>query len=196
MPVSSRLKRPPATKDRRAARRPRVAPPALAKISPPLLASVCERKRLYKVLDDAGRRPVSFFTAPAGAGKTTLAASYLKARHRPCLWLQLEADNADPASFVYYLRLAAQRIAPRRATKLPLLTAEYQLGLPAFAKHLFEMLAHVLPADTVLVLDNYQEVGADAALHGFLAEGLTALPPGMRLLYLSRQAPPAAAESG
>ena len=57
---------------------------------------------------------------------------------------------------MYYLRLAAQRIAPRRATKLPLLTAEYQLGLPAFAKHLFEMLAHVLPADTVLVLDNYR----------------------------------------
>jgi len=164
----------------------------LAKISPPLLATVCERKRLYKTLDDAGRRPIIFITAPAGAGKTTLAASYLKARHRPCLWLQLEADNADPASFVYYLRLAAQRIAPRRAAKLPLLTAEYQLGLPAFAKHLFEALAQVLPPDTVLVLDNYQEVGTDAALHGFLAEGLTALPPDMRLLCLSRQAPPAA----
>jgi ATP/maltotriose-dependent transcriptional regulator MalT/DNA-binding SARP family transcriptional activator len=156
------------------------------------LASVSERKRLYKVLDEAGSRPVCFITAPAGAGKTTLAASYLKARRRPCLWLQLEADNAYPASFVYYLRLAAQRIAPRRAAKLLLLTAEYQLGLPAFAKHLFETLAQVLPADTILVLDNYQEVGVDAALHDFLAEGLTALPPGMRLLCLSRQAPPAA----
>jgi ATP/maltotriose-dependent transcriptional regulator MalT/DNA-binding SARP family transcriptional activator len=179
-------------KERRAAHRPKAAPPALAKISPPLLATVCERQRLYKVLDDALRRPVSFFTAPAGAGKTTLAASYLKARHRPCLWLQLEADNAYLGSFVYYLRLAAQRMAPRRAAKLPLLTAEYQLGLPAFAKYLFETLAKVLPADTVLVLDNYQEVGADAALHGFLAEGLTALPPGMRLMCLSRHAPPAA----
>ena len=82
MPVSPRRKQPPATKDRRTARRPKVAPPALAKISPPLLAAVCERKRLYKVLDDAGRRPVSFFTAPAGAGETTPAASYLQARPR------------------------------------------------------------------------------------------------------------------
>jgi len=192
MSVSPRRKRPPAAKERRAARRPKSAPPVLAKFSPPLLASVCERKRLYKILDEAGNRPVCFITAPAGAGKTTLAASYLKARRRPCLWLQLEADNAYPASFVYHLRLAAQRLAPRRAAKLPLLTAEYQLGLPAFAKHLFETLAQVLPAGTVLVLDNYQEVGVDAALHEFLAEGVTALPPGMRLLCLSRQAPPAA----
>ena len=153
MPVSSRLKRPPATKDRRAARRPRVAPPALAKISPPLLASVCERKRLYKVLDDAGRRPVSFFTAPAGAGKTTLAASYLKARHRPCLWLQLEADNADPASFVYYLRLAAQRIA-RAGHEIAAADGRVSARPAGVCQTLFEMLAHVLPADTVLVLDN------------------------------------------
>lgn len=164
----------------------------MAKISPPLLTNVCERKRLYKTLDNARRRPVSFITAPAGAGKTTLVASYLKSRHHPCLWLQLEADNADPASFVYYLRLAAQRAAPRRAAKLPLLTAEYQLGLPTFAKHLFETLAHVLPTNTVLVLDNFQEVGTNAALHVFLAEGITVLPPGMHLLCLSRLAPPAA----
>ncbi len=192
MPASPRRKRPPSTKERRQERRPRVTPPTLAKISPPLITTVFERKRLYKVLDDADRRPVSFFTAPAGAGKTMLAASYLKARHRPCLWLQLETDNADPASFVYYLRMAAQRLAPRRAAKLPLLTAEYQLGLPTFARHLFGTLAQVVPADTVLVIDNYQEVGADATLHEFLAEGLAALPSGMRLLCLSRQAPPAA----
>lgn len=192
MPVSQRRKRPPYIKERRATRRPQTVPLSLAKISPPLLTTICERERLYQILDDAGRRPISFFTAPAGAGKTTLAASYLKARHRPCLWLQLEADNADPASFVYYLRLAAQRLAPRRAARLPLLTTEYQLGLPAFSKHLFQTLAQVLPAETVLVFDNYQDISADAALHGFLAEGLATLPPGMRLLCLSRQPPPAA----
>lgn len=190
VPLPRKRSRP--VKERRATRRPKPTAPALARISPPILASVCERGRLYEILDEANRRPVIFFVAPAGAGKTTLAASYVKARHRPCLWLQLEADNADPASFVYYLRLAAQRLAPRRAARLPLLTAEYRQGLPTFAKQLFETLARALPADTVLVLDNYQDVGADAALHGFLAEGLTTLPPGMRLLCLSRQAPPAA----
>lgn len=192
MTVPLRRKRSLPVKERRATRRPKPTAPALARISPPILASVCERGRLYEILDEANRRPVTFFVAPAGAGKTTLAASYVKARHRPCLWLQLEADSADPASFVYYLRLAAQRLAPRRAARLPLLTAEYQPGLLAFARHWFEMLGQVLRADTVLVLDNYQDVGTDAALHGFLAEGLAALPPGMRLWYLSRQAPPAA----
>ncbi|MEK7328217.1 MAG: hypothetical protein AAB217_23480 [Chloroflexota bacterium] len=73
------------------------------------------RTRLFKLLDRACRRPMVWISAPAGAGKTTLAASYLKLRRRPSLWLQLETDNADPANFVYYLRLAAQRLAPRRA---------------------------------------------------------------------------------
>ena len=54
------------------------------------------------------------------------------------------------------------------------------------------MLAHVLPVDTVIVLDNYQEVGDGALLHEFLAEGLSALPHTMHLLCLSRQVPPAA----
>lgn len=192
MPVSLRRKRLSGIKQGRAKRPPRPSPVALAKISPPLPATVCERERLYKILDDTNHRPISFFTAPAGAGKTTLAVSYVKSRRCPCVWLQLEPNDADPASFVYYLRLAVQRVAPRRALKLPLLTAEYQMGLPAFAKHLFETLAQVLPSDTVLVLDNYQEVGVEAALHEFLAEALAALPVGMRVLCLSRQAPPAA----
>ena len=192
MPNSPRPKQPPASNVSRTARSPKRTPQASSKISPPSLVAVCERKRLFKTLDDASHRPIIFINAPAGAGKTTLVASYLEARKRPCVWLQIEADNADPASYVYYLRLAAQRIAPRRAAKLPLLTAEYQHGLPAFARNLFETLAHVLPEDAVLVLDNYQEVAADAALHGFLAEGLASLPPGMRLLCLSRHIPPAA----
>lgn len=114
MPAPPRRKRHPAKKVSVAMRPRQAAPPALAKISPPLLTTVCERKRFYKILDDACRRPLTWLIAPAGAGKTTLVASYLKIRHRPCLWLQLETNNADPASFVYYLRLAAQRIAPRR----------------------------------------------------------------------------------
>ncbi len=147
---------------------------------------------MFGLLDDAMRRPLIWLAAPAGSGKTTLAASYLKARQRPFLWLQLDADNADPASFVYYLRLAGQRHARRHVLKLPLLTPEYRSGLPAFAKRLFASLAEVLPANAVLVFDNYQEVGGGAPLHGFLAEGLMALPAGMHILCSSRQPPPAA----
>lgn len=87
----------------------------IAKIAPPRLPPAVPRTRLFKLLDRACRRPMVWISAPAGAGKTTLAASYLNLRRRPSLWLQLETDNADPASFVYYLRLAAQRLAPRRA---------------------------------------------------------------------------------
>jgi LuxR family transcriptional regulator, maltose regulon positive regulatory protein len=167
------------------------SPPALAKVSPPRLSNIVPRERLFAALDACGTVPVTFVAAPAGAGKTTLAASYLHARGLPCVWLQLGADNADPSSFIYYLRLAVQRIEAQRGAKLPLLAAEHRLGQPAFARHFFASLQELLPARAVVVLDNYQDVGAHAALHAFLAEGSTALAPaGLRLLCLTRAAPP------
>jgi LuxR family transcriptional regulator, maltose regulon positive regulatory protein len=85
-----------------------------------------------------------------------------------------------------------QRIEPQRSARLPLLGAEYRSGQPAFARHFFESLQELLPAQAVVVLDNYQDVGAHAALHAFLAQGSAALAPaGLRLLCLSRGSPPA-----
>jgi ATP/maltotriose-dependent transcriptional regulator MalT len=37
--------------------------------------------------------------AAPGSGKTTLAASWLDSRTRPCLWYQIDAGDADVATF-------------------------------------------------------------------------------------------------
>lgn len=49
---------------------------------------------------------------PPGAGKTTLAASYLDSQKRPLLWYQLDEGDADAATFFHYLGLAAGKLAP------------------------------------------------------------------------------------
>jgi ATP/maltotriose-dependent transcriptional regulator MalT len=88
--------------------RSRVHPSSLpAKITPPTLAAVFPRTRLFRVLDRA-RTPVVDHRPP-GAGKTTLVASYLAARHLPMLWYQVDTGDADPATFFYYLGVAAKR---------------------------------------------------------------------------------------
>ena len=56
-------------------------------------------------------------SAPPGAGKTTLASSYVDARELRHLWFQLDAGDADPATFFHYLGVAA-------GGRLPHLTAE------------------------------------------------------------------------
>ena len=108
------------------------------KISRPKLFTVFERKRLFRLLDDASRRPVIWVSAPAGAGKTTLVASYLNYSRRPCAWYQMDLRDADPATFFYYLSLAVKRASPRKRKPIPLLTPEFMPGIETFALRYFE----------------------------------------------------------
>ncbi|HEY6099614.1 MAG TPA: hypothetical protein VIW03_09300, partial [Anaeromyxobacter sp.] len=161
------------------------------KITTPAVSGVARRARLFRRLDEATRRhAVLWVSAPAGSGKTTLAASYLQARRRPCLWYQIDARDADPAGFFYYLREAAAHVASRQRTTLPLLTAEYALGLDAYARHFFERLGERLPSGAWLVLDDYQELPESAPLQALLPPALGALPHDLRVAVLSRAAPP------
>ncbi len=163
-----------------------------AKISPPIIGEIYLRKRLFRLLDRMGRQAVVWMEGPAGSGKTTLVASYLKARNLPCLWFQTDQGDTDPATFFYYLGLAAKRAAPRKRKPLPLFTPEYLPGMATFAVRYFEALSARLPSDCVLVFDNYQEVGAGAMVHDVIRNGLQVLPPGMKVILVSRESPPPA----
>jgi len=161
-----------------------------AKITRPGYTDILRRERLFRRLD-ASREPLTWIAAPPGAGKTTLAASYLVERDLRHLWYQLDARDADPATFFHYLGLAVRAAAPRLQLALPHLTAEYALGLRAFARRYFEAFAAQLAARFALVFDNYHELPVDAPLHALLRDGIAALPAGFRTLVLSRLPPPA-----
>lgn len=160
--------------------------PVLAKLSPPRLARVYLRRRLFARLDQARECPVVWISAPAGAGKTTSVASYLKDRGLHCIWYQMDTGDSDPASLFYYLGQAA----PRRNRPLPLLTPEFLPNLAVFTRNFFRALFARLNVPAVLVLDNYQEVPEGAPLHEVLALGLREIPAGITVLILSRSDPP------
>lgn len=160
----------------------------LAKITRPAYGEILRRERLFRRLD-AGRGTLTWISAPAGAGKTTLVASYLVERELRHVWYQLDARDADPATFFHYLRLAA-RTSARAPLALPHLTAEYALGLRAFARRYFETLAAQLRPPFALVFDNYHELPPEAPVHALLRDGLSVLPPECRTIVVSRQAPP------
>lgn len=163
---------------------------ALAKLSLPRLAQGVPRPRLFAAIDEARAGRVIWVAAPGGAGKTTLAASYLIERKLSYLWYQLDQDDADPGTFFYYLGLAARPFLADAQAHLPLLTPEYLPDLLGFARRYFRSLFARLPAGLVLVLDNYQEVGERSILAEILRQGITEIPPGSFLLVLSRGEPP------
>jgi hypothetical protein len=137
--------------------RNRQKPLSIAKITRPKLSVLLERKRLFKLLDSAGKKPIIWLSAPAGSGKTTLVASYLDRRGGACprpkratrriappkstaIWYSVDAGDTDIASFFYYMGIAAKKAAPRYKKTLPLLTPEYLAGIPTFTRRWFENL--------------------------------------------------------
>jgi hypothetical protein len=146
---------------------------------------------LFARLDDLRRYPLIWISAPPGAGKTTLVASYLAARSLHDIWYQVDRGDEDVATFFSYLGQAAQKSRPRR-DPLPLFTAEYAFGLEGFSRNFFEQLCARLPEGALLVFDNYHEAPTDSRLHEVIRAGLDRVPHGHNIVVISRHAPPQA----
>ncbi len=169
---------------------------SIAKITRPRLSDILPRTRLFHLLDVAVKKsPVEWISGPAGSGKTTLVSSYLDSHRLRCLWYQVDAGDGDIAAFFYYLGLAFQATSPRTRRPLPLLTPEYQFGIPVFTKRYFEDLFSRLRRPAVVVFDNYQDAGEDADLARVLQNGLIAIPEGVSVIVISRRDPPPALTS-
>ncbi|MBM4333231.1 MAG: hypothetical protein FJ117_18770 [Deltaproteobacteria bacterium] len=193
----------------------------MSKVTPPILTGIYPRKRLFARLDRMRKQPVIWVCGPPGCGKTTLVSSYLDARKLPCLWYQIDEGDADPATFYYYLGMGARAAAPQKKKPLPLLTPEYQQGIPTFTLRYFEELYNRLnppkrrsnplsppmaksnppssPFDKggikggfVVVFDNYQEIPTNSPFHEVILNGLSIIPAGINVIIISRSDPPPA----
>ena len=164
---------------------------SIVKITRPVLAGNFPRRRLFRLIDHARKRPALWVCGPAGSGKTTLVSSYLADRRLPGLWYRLEEGDADPETFFHYLGLAARNAAPRVRKPLPLLTSDQHFAIPVFARRYFEALFPRLRSGSVIVFDDYQKVPPDAAFHTLIRDGLSMLPPGVNVILISREQPPA-----
>ena len=163
---------------------------ALAKLSRPKLYSAVPRARLFQRLDETREHPAIWVCGPPGAGKTTLVASYVSEREIPGIWYQVDAGDGDPATFFYYLGVAADQAAKGKHKPLPLLTPEFQHDLDGFSRRYFRELFAQLPERALLVLDNVQEAPADSSFQSILASLLEEIPEAVNVLCISRADPP------
>ncbi|RMH36413.1 MAG: hypothetical protein D6690_06080 [Nitrospirae bacterium] len=167
--------------------------PQLAKLTPPQLPPVVDRPRLFKELDQLKKHHrIVWIQGPPGAGKTTLVATYLRARKLKPLWYQLDAGDADPGTWFHYLSLGMKRVAPRFKKPLPTVRPEYLAGLPIFTRRVFEQLYSRLKTPGLVVFDNYQEVPDETPFHELMREALTIIPLDTTVIVASRQPVPTA----
>jgi LuxR family transcriptional regulator, maltose regulon positive regulatory protein len=148
------------------------------------------RPRLFDLLNAGTQQQLTLVSAPAGAGKTSLLASWSSSRQPPgpVAWLSLDAGDNEAGRLWAYVVAALCRsgAAPRDSVLRGL------APLPGAEKRFLSLLVGglaELPTPVVLVLDDLQDI-TDASL----LEGLEFLvrhaPPQLRLVLATRVDPP------
>jgi LuxR family transcriptional regulator, maltose regulon positive regulatory protein len=146
------------------------------------------RARLFARLDAGLPGMLTLVCAPAGFGKTTLLAEWLRRTGRPAAWLGLDAGDNDPAVFLRYLVAALQTLVPEVGATMLTLLQSPPPPLETLLTVLLNDLAR-LPQNCILVLDDYHVLAAppNHQAVGFL---LDHLPPALHLVIATREDPP------
>jgi LuxR family maltose regulon positive regulatory protein len=160
-----------------------------SKLTPPFeRAGIVSRPSLLDLLEASAATPVVAICAPAGYGKTVLAAQWAKRDPRPFVWLSIDSHDNDPAVLLTYLAVGLDRVEPIDPGVMHAL-ASRGASMSATVVPLLGAALSAKALQVVVVLDDVQ------LLHD--PEGLDAvallvdhLPPGSQLAVTSRGAPP------
>lgn len=158
------------------------APVLASKFTPPqLLPGLVERPELVARLDlGINNHRLALVAAPAGSGKTSLAAQWRNAHpQKPTAWLALEAGDND---LLRFWQLVMQ--ACRAEVALEMLLSDRAFSLPDILTTFIDELT-----GGVLVLDDFQHIRWPQ-IHQSLAYFIDHLPRDFHLLILTRVEPP------
>src|SRR5918911_527773 len=167
------------------------------KLLPPRPApSLLPRPRLNERLEQNLAHAVTLVTAPAGSGKTTLVADFVRARTRPFVWYQLDQADSDPLVFLGYVTHGIKQLVPGfgDATVAYMHEAAKELAQQperAVDVLLNEVLDRV-EQQFILVLDDYHHLGVETPVHKVVDRLLAYLPDLIHVVIISRDVPPLA----
>ncbi|HEV2919383.1 MAG TPA: AAA family ATPase, partial [Actinomycetota bacterium] len=146
------------------------------------------RVQLLDWLEASAATPVVAICAPAGYGKSMLAAEWAKRDPRPFVWLSIDRHDNDPTVLLTYLAVGLDRVEPLDPSVMGILASRgasiSQTILPRLAAALAsKALPVVVVLDDVHLLQDQEGLDAVAVL-------VDHLPPGSQLAVTSRGEPP------
>jgi LuxR family transcriptional regulator, maltose regulon positive regulatory protein len=145
---------------------------------------IVSRGNLLDWLEASAATPVVAVCAPAGYGKTVLAAAWAKRDPRPFVWLSIDLQDNDPAVLLTYMAVGLDRVEPIDPAVFAALASRgasiTQTVLPLLGATLS---SKALPV--VVVLDDVQLLSDQEGLDA-VAVLVDHLPPGSQLAVISR----------
>jgi DNA-binding SARP family transcriptional activator len=157
---------------------------------PQLSPQPVKRDRLFALMDSARAGSGLWVSGMAGAGKTTLVASYLQEHRFPFLWYPLDRRDGDLPDFFFRFGSELRRISHRAYRGMPLLTPEYLPGTESFVSGYFAKLFSRIATPLWMVFDNYQDVPPQSGFNLVLMALMKFAPPGVVVVVISRDDPP------
>lgn len=127
-------------------------------IVPMVRKNAVPRDRLFKKIDAGIHRDaqIVLVSAPAGFGKTTLIASYIRHSSKSSAWITLADEDNDIKSFFLSLIKAVGNIHPEQGDSLlKLMEPVFVTSAEILMKALINELCS-LPFQSILVLDDFQ----------------------------------------
>jgi LuxR family maltose regulon positive regulatory protein len=160
------------------------------KLSPPTMPrDFVPRPRVHERLTDGRGRRLTLVCAPAGFGKTTALAGWLRDDRRPWAWVSLDELDNDFVTFARVLIAAFGTVVPQAGRQALALAA--QLERPSLSQ-LSALLADDLAGvedELVVVLDDFHVI-QEPSIHALLSLLVRRLPPTVQLVIASREEPP------
>lgn len=147
------------------------------------------RPRLLDQLDNSLSKRLLLVSAPAGFGKTTLLAEWLKRQRRSAVWLSIDEGDNDLVRFWTYVVAAFQTEHPDVGEEtLALLRGSQQASIEAMLTPLISSL-QALSSQLILILDDYHLI-ENEDVHRSIEFLIEFQPAQILLAIATRQDPP------
>jgi LuxR family transcriptional regulator, maltose regulon positive regulatory protein len=161
------------------------------KVVPPRCQGLIERPRLLGITSQLAGKRLAVLKAPAGFGKTSLAASWferLQHSGNAVAWLTIDTDDDEAAAFLFYVSHALQHACEGvGAAALALIQESFLINPRAIVSTLINDLADV-DDEVYLFLEDYHWV-SNPAIHEALAFFLRRAPSHCHVVLTTRTEP-------
>lgn len=158
-------------------------------IAPAIDDGWVKRSDLIGRMNEGLSRRVTLISAPAGYGKSTLAAQWLDDLAQPSVWISLDQGDRELDVFVRYLLVSLETAWPDFGAQVHRTLQGTKLPPPSYLAEAFAEAILLREAPVVIVIDDFH-LAASPPIMEFVARCVEVLPETLHWVLLTRERPP------